>query len=116
MRVVVVVGDLVQLFAGDIQIVGQIVVSGRNYKLSGAMLYGSAKTVHGMDGEISIAAGDAFDGLVLSDIELVMLSYLAVILQRFITARFLIGTREGDIPYLQKLRGREEGHVRRIVK
>ena len=41
---------------------------------------------------------------------------LAVVFQRFVTIRLLVGTGEGNVADLKQLRGGKKGHVRRIVK
>ena len=116
MRLVVVVLDLGEVFAGNVQVVGQIVVAGGDDQLARAMLEGAAEAVGGVDGEVAVAAADGFDGLILADVEAIVLGDLAVVLQRLVAVGLLVGAGEGHVADLEQLRRGEEGHVRGIVE
>ena len=116
MRLVVVVLDLAEVFAGDVEVVGQIVVAGGDDELACAMLEGAAEAVGGVDGEVAVVAADGVDGLVLADVEVVVLGDLAVVLERLDAVGLLVGAGEGDVADLEQLRRGEEGHVRRVVE
>ena len=59
---------------------------------------------------------DAIDGLVLADVELVVLGDLAVVLEGLVAVGLLVGAGEGHVADLEQLRRGEEGHVRRVVE
>jgi hypothetical protein len=113
---VVVVLDLGEVFAGDIEVVGKVVVAGCDGEFARAVEELSTEAVGGMDGEVAIMAGDGVYDLVLTDAEFVVLSYLAVVLEGLDAAGFLVWAGEGDVADLEELRRGEEGHVRRVVK
>ncbi len=115
-RLIVVVTDLVEVFAWNPEVVRQIVVSGGNHELAGAMLQGPAKPVCRMNGKVSVAASDALDRFVLPHVQLVVLGDLAVVLQRLVPVGLLVRAGEGNAADLQQLRRGEEGHVRGIVE
>jgi hypothetical protein len=74
------VRDLGQIFPGDAELIGQIVVAGRDDHFSRAVIVRTAGTVGGCDAEVSVFAIDCLDPFVLVNIEIVMLRYFAVIL------------------------------------
>ncbi len=115
-RIVVVVEDLAEVFAGDVEVVRQVVVAGGDDELAGAMRERAAEAVGGVDGEVAVGAGDAFDGLVLAYVEVVVLGDFAVVLERFVAAGLLVGAGEGHVADLEQLRRGEEGHVGRVVE
>ena len=116
MRLVIVVADLMELFAGDIKIIGQIVVARGDGQFAGVMRQRAAKIVCGVNGEIAVTSLDSFYRLVLADVEAVMLRDFAVVLQRFVAVGLLVWTGKRHIANLQQLRRGEERHVRGIVK
>lgn len=116
MRLVVVVADLVEVFAGDAEVVGQIVVAGCHDEPAGAVLEFAAETVGGVDGEVAFAAGDSIDVFVLTHVEAVVIGDLAVVLEGFAAVGLLIGAGEGHVADLEQLRCGEEDHVCRVVE
>ncbi len=76
----------------------------------------AAEAVGGVDGEVAVGAVDAFDGLILADVELVVLGDLAVVLEGLVAVGLLVGAGEGHVADLEQLRRGEEGHVGRVVE
>ncbi len=116
MGVVVVVVHLAQGFAGNVHPVGQIVVADGKGELARLQLCVASKTIGGLHREIAIGAADTLYAVVLANIELVIGRDLAVVFERFVACRFGVGAGERNSANLQQLRGREERHVRGIVK
>jgi hypothetical protein len=115
-RIVVVMLHLAELFAGDVEFVGQVVVSGGEDELARAVSEWASEAVGGVDGELVVVAGDALDRLVGAQVERVVLGDLAVVFERLRAAGLLVGGGEGDVADLQQLRRGEEGHVRGVVE
>jgi len=88
---VVVVLDLAEIFAGDSEIVGQVVVAGGYDEFTGAMSDWAAEAVQSVDAEVSVGALDALDVFILVNVELVVLGYLTVILEGFVAIGLLVG-------------------------
>ena len=77
----IVVLDLGEIFAGDAEVVGEIVVAGGDDELVGAMDELASELVGGVDAEVAVGAGDSVDVFVLADVEFVVLGDLAVVLE-----------------------------------
>src|ERR1039457_2706259 len=116
MRLVIVVLDLGERFAGDGEVVGQVVIAGGDDQLAGAMGDGAVEAVSSMDGKVAVRALYALDRLVLAHVERVVLGDLAVVFEGLAAGGLLVGAGEGHVADLQQLGGGEEGHVRRIVE
>ena len=56
MRLVVIVVDFREVFAGDAEVVGEVVVAGGDDELAGAEGLGAGETVFGVDGEVAVGA------------------------------------------------------------
>lgn len=69
-----------------------------------------------MHGKVAAVAGDALHPLILADVQAVVLGDLAIVFERFLAIRLLIGAAEGDVADFQQLRRGEEGHVGGIVE
>ena len=98
MRVVVVVLDLGEVFAGDVHHVGQVVVAGGDDDFARGVAVLAAEVVAGADGEVEVLAGDGFDALVRADVELVVLGDLAVVLEGLIAGGLGVGLGKGMSP------------------
>src|SRR5208283_1910138 len=116
MRLTVVVHDLGQFFAGNVEVVGAIVVSGSDDEFAGAIFTVMAVKIGGVHDKLIVAAFDFVHGLVLAHVELVVLGALAVVLQRFLARGLLVWAGKGNVADLQQLRRGEEGHVAGIVE
>ena len=66
--------------------------------------------------KLSGLAFHPIDMLILVQFQPKMLRHLAVIFQRLLPIRLLVGTAERDVADLQQLRRGKEGHVRRVMK
>src|SRR5882724_2477496 len=115
MRFAVVVEDLGEVFAGNIQRVGQIVVTRRNNQLTGAIVIDPAEAIGRRNLKIVVTPGHRLHPLVLADIEMIVLGDLAVVFERLLPGGFLPGGAERNIADFQQFGGSEERHVGRIV-
>src|SRR6266480_4370570 len=104
-----------QVLAGYLQQVGQIVISGRDNNLAGAIVEDAVRAVRGSNVEVSILPSDRLDPLILVNVQLVMLGDAAVVLQRLLPRGLEMSCVEWDLADFQKFRRGEEHHVRRIV-
>src|SRR5262249_35451851 len=112
----VVVKNLFELFPLNAQIVCEIVVSGGDDDFLRAVVMNLSGTVGGCNSKIPILASDRLDPLILADMQLVVLSDTAIVLERLLPGGFLAGTREWNVADLQQLRCREERHVGGVVE
>ena len=115
MRLAVVVRHLGQIFAGDIEMVGQIVVAGGDDQLAREELGGTGERAGGVHQERAVGALDAVDRVILANVEAVELRDLAVVLQGLQAVGLLLRGDEGNVADLQQLRRGEEGHVGGVV-
>jgi hypothetical protein len=115
-RIGVVVIDLGQIFSGSIQRIRKIVVSCRDNQLPRTQRAISPKLIFHADLKIAILPAHTFHALILPNIQLIVLSNLAVVLQSLIPVRFLVGRRKRNIANLKQFRRGEKRHVRGIVK
>ena len=111
----IVVKNLGEVFAGNIQRVGQIVVAGRDNQFAGAVVINAAQAVGSCDMKIVIAPGHGLDPLILADIEMIVLGDFAVVLERFLARGLLPRGAEGNVADFQQLRRGKERHVGGIV-
>src|SRR5512146_75904 len=116
MRIVVVVVNLAERFAGDAHPVGQVVVAGRDNQFGGLKCGRATEAIGHPDGEVAIGAADLVNALILPDLKFVERRYLPVILKSFVARWLGICARERDAADLKQFRRGEEGHVRRIVE
>ena len=79
-------------------------------------LAGAAEAVFSVDGEAAVRAGDAFDAVVLADIEFVVGGDQAVVLEGFIAGGLGVGAGKGNVSDFEQLGGGEEGHVGGVVE
>ena len=114
-RVVVVV-DFGEVFAGDVEVVGQVVVAGGDDELAGAKFGGAVEAIGDLDAEIAVAAFYAGYVAVLQDMDGVVLGDLAVILEGFVARGLLVGAGERYVADFEQFRRGKESHVGRIVE
>src|ERR1700751_187823 len=108
--------DLGKVFAGNVEIVREVVISGGDDDFFGAIDIGAAEGVSGEDFEVAVTARDGFDQAVKARIERIVLGNFAVILQSLIAYRLLIWTGKWYVADLEQLRSSEERHVRGVVE
>jgi hypothetical protein len=99
-----------------VEVVGQVVVAGGDDELAGAVGDGAVEAVGCMDGKGAVRTRHALDGLVLADVEGVVLGDLAVVFEGLAAGGLLVGAGEGHVADLEQLGGGEEGHVRGVVE
>jgi len=116
MRLTVVVKHLRQIFTGNIEEVRQVVVSGRDDQFAGVVIVDSSQPIGGSDLEIAVPPIHRLHPLVLCDRQTIVLRNLAVILERFLTCGFLIGSAERDVANLEQLWRSKKSHVGGIVE
>lgn len=112
----IIVLDLGEIFAGNAEVVGKVIVAGGDDELACAMDEFAAELVGGVDGEVTIGAGYLVDVFVLADVEPVVLGYLAVVLEGLGTGGLLVGRGEGHVADLEQLGRGEEGHVGGVIE
>src|SRR5580698_4790495 len=116
MRLLVIMMNFGKVFAGDVQEVGEIVVSSSDDELAGMVVVNSAVAIVGGDLKIAVSSIHNLDPLVLRNRQMIVLGDLAVIFQRLLPGGLLMGGGEGDVANLQQLRSSEEGHIGRVVE
>src|ERR1039457_4765744 len=116
MRLVVIVLHLGEVLAGNVEVVGQVVIARRDHQLARAELEAAVETVDDVDCEVAIGAGDALDRFVLTDVEGVVLGDFAVVFEGFAAGGLLVGAGEGHVADLEQFRRGEKGHVRGVVE
>ncbi len=79
----IVVRDFVQVFAGNIELVGEIVVTGGDHDLARAIVVDGIVTVGGRDAEITVLARDGLHPFILADVQAIVLGDAAVIFEGF---------------------------------
>ncbi len=100
----IVVENLGEIFAGNIQRVGQIVVARRNNQLAGAVVINPAEAVGRRNMKIVVTPGHRLHPLVLADIEMIVLGDFAVVFERFLPCGLLPGGAEGNVADFEQLR------------
>ena len=110
MSLVIVVNDLVAVFAGDIEFVRNIVIAaGEND------LFRTVDLLFSADGEVAVGAGEAKHAFVLMDVEMVVISNAAIVFQGFGAAGLFVERRHGDIADFEKLGRSEKNQVDGVV-
>src|ERR1700736_3968601 len=115
MRLGVIMRDMRQIFARNSNAIRKIVVPGSNDNLLSFKLRQNSLLVASMHAKLAGAAFDSFNELAQSQFQSIVLSALAIILERLGTCRFLSRTGEGQIADFKKLRRSEEHHIDRIM-
>ena len=112
----VVVLYLAETFAGNSEVVGQIVVSRRDDQFARAVCEGTTEAIQSVDGKVAVRAYDLLDPFVLMDVEVVVFGNLAVVLEGLVAIGLLVGAGEGHVADLEELRRGEERHISRVVE
>ena len=115
MRLGVVVRNVRQIFAGNAEAIGQVVVAGCDGNLLGGELRRDSLLIPRVHDKMPVAALDALDAMAQAQIQVVVLDALAVILQGLGARGFLGGAGQRQVADLQQFRRREKDHVHRIV-
>ena len=115
MRFAVVMKNFVQVFAGDFESVGEIVVAGGNHDLACTVVVDGALPVGRGYAKITVLTRNRLYPFVLPDVQLKVLGDTAVIFERFQPRRLSQRGGERNIANLEQLRRGEEHHVGRIV-
>ena len=115
MRLPVVVENFVQVFAGNIELVGEIVIAGGEHDLARTVIVDGVVPVGCSDTKVTVLARDGLYPFVLAHVQLKVLGDSAVIFQRFKPGGFRQGGGEWNVPDLEQLRRGEEHHVVRVV-
>src|SRR2546425_3575894 len=102
--------DLWQVLARNSHLISKIVVPSRNDQFARAVIVDAAQTICGGDVEIALPPHHPLHPLILPDIEALLPSNFAVILQRLFPSRLLAGSAEWNIPSLPHLRPSKKGH------
>src|SRR5438445_12948975 len=69
-----------------------------------------------MDREVAVSAINLLNVLILSDVQSVVLRYLAVVFQRLGAIGFLVRAGKGHDADIKQLRGGKKRHVRGVVE
>src|ERR1035437_6744737 len=115
-RVEVVMMDLAEVFAGNVEVVGQVVVAGGDDQLAGMNRASAAKAVHCVHGESAVTALDPLHAMILADVQFIVVRPTPVILERLVAVGLGVGAGKGDAADFQQFGRGEEGHVRGVVK
>ena len=115
MRLFVVVDHLGEILAGNVQPVGDVVVTHRENHFLGLVLLRAIVWVDGMGDERAVLAGDSLDALVLADVELVVIGDAAVIFERLGANGLIVQRGHGNIADFEQLGRGEEHHVVGVV-
>ena len=83
MRFAIVVKHFVQVFAGDTDLVGEIVVASSDHDLARPVVVNGAVPVGGGHPELAVLARNRLHPLVLPDVQMIVLGDPAIIFQRF---------------------------------
>ena len=86
----VIVRNLRQIFAGQTELIGEVVVSGGDDHFAGVIVVRTAGAVGGGNTEVSVFAHHCLDPLVLPNVEMVMLGDLAVVLKSLFASGLLV--------------------------
>src|SRR5579872_7087262 len=114
-RLLVIVQDLILIFAGDAEEIGDVVVSGGEDDLLRPVDVVASAAIGCGDFEGAVGTGDVVDALILVDVELIVVGDAAVVFQGFGTAGLFGQAGHGDVADLEQLRGGEEDQIDRIV-
>ena len=115
MRVIVVVRDLVEVFAGNAEPHWDVVVTRRQDELAPAMATALARPCRCSHDEVAVDTFEVVYTLVLAHFEPVMQGHAAIVFERLGTVGLLAHARHRQIANLEQLRRREERQVVRIV-
>ena len=121
MRVGEIVRDVREMFAGDVQKIGQIVVAGgENYFFGVVFVERAGFVVCGGDfasgyGECAVVAGDCFDFLILRDFDSVMFGGAAIVFKGFSACGLAADGGHREVADFHALGRGKKNHVGRIV-
>ena len=115
MRLAVIMMNLGQVLAGNTQLVGEIVVSGRNDHLAGAVVINAVERSVAVTRKLPSSPVTVFTALILSDVETKVLGDSAVVLERLDARGLLVRGAERDVADFEQFRRGEKRHVRGIV-
>src|SRR6266852_1679507 len=116
MSFTIVVEDLGKVFARGADLVGEVVITGGDNDLAGAVVVDVSLTIGGCHSKVPVFAVDRFDPVVLANLQLVMLGGTAVVLEGFLASGLHQRGGERDLADLEQLRCGEKCHVGRIVE
>src|SRR5215469_17990922 len=111
----IIVKDLGQVFAGNSQPVGQIVVAGGHNHFAGAVVVDVSGAIGRGNAEVPVLAGHGLDPAILVNVQVVMFGHSPVVLEGLPPRGLRIGGGEGNVADLEQLGRGEKHHVRRIV-
>src|SRR5260370_11779202 len=114
-RFLVVVQDLVEVFARHTEHVRNVIIAGGEHNLPRSINVVATQTIGGGDFERSIRPADSVHALVLMDVQLVVIGDAAVVFQSFGAAGLPPEAGHGNVADLEQLWRCEEYEVRRIV-
>ena len=97
----VIMRDLGQIFAGNAQHVGQIVVAGGKHDLSRFIIVNAANPICGCDAKLAVFPSDRAHPFILVNVQAEMRGYVAVILQGFLPRGFLVCSIERNLADFQ---------------
>src|SRR3984893_18588166 len=115
MRFPIVMKDFFQILAGDIELVGEIVVAGGEHDLTRTVIMDGIVPVGGGDAKITVLTRNRLHPFVLADGQVIMFSHTAVIFERFEPRGLRQRGGERNIANLEQLRRGEKHHVARIA-
>src|SRR6266853_2839037 len=108
MRFPIVMEDFFQILAGDIELVGEIVVAGSKYDLARTVIVDSVVPVGRCDAKIAVLPRNRLHPFVLVDRQMIMFGDTAVIFERFEPGGLRQSSGKRKIANLEQLRSGEE--------
>src|SRR5258706_2478877 len=115
MRFLIVMEDFYQVVAGDIELVGEIVVASGQHNLARTIIMDGIVPVSGGHTKITVFTRNRFHPLILVDGQVIMLGDTAVIFERFEPRGLRQSSGERNVANLKQLRRGEKHHVARIA-
>ena len=111
----VVMLDFGEVFTGDAEHVGNIVIAGGEDDFAGAIALVASEPVCGGDGELAVGAVDGLDAFVLMDVEFIVIGDATVVLQGFGAGGFFGEAGHGDVTDLEEFGSGEKRHVGGVI-
>ena len=102
----IVMDHFFQVFAGNVELIGDIVIATGEDDFAGAVT-----SFFGADNEITVRAVEIENALILVDVELVVVGDAAIVFERFGAARLFIKRGHGNVADFEKLGRGEENQI-----
>src|SRR5258708_7452457 len=110
MRFAVVMDDLREVFTGHVEVVRDVVIAAGEDDFAGGIA-----AIFSANGKVAVGAVETENALVLMDVELVVIGYAAVVLERFGAAGLLVERGHRNVADFEQLRRGEEDQIDGVV-